>query len=79
MKTSPFSYVKGTRGAALIEIAIALPILFLLLYGATEIGRRIIAENQVDTATEAGVSVGIVNWGQPGFASMARDLSLIHI
>lgn len=50
-----------------------LPLFLLLLYGVTELGLRFVAENRVDTATEAGVSVGVVNWGQEGFAEAARD------
>ena len=69
------------RGAILVIFAVILPVLILLFYGLVEVGLRIQTENQLDTATERGVAVGIVNWGESDFdedslAGVVDDLSV---
>ncbi|HUS89454.1 MAG TPA: TadE family protein [Desulfosporosinus sp.] len=55
---------KGERGQALVEMALVLPLLFLLLFGVIEMGRVGYAYITVNNAARAGArvaSIGAVN------------------
>lgn len=51
----------GDAGQALVELALVLPVLFLLLIGAAEFGRLAYAAIEVANAARAGVAYGAQN------------------
>jgi hypothetical protein len=56
------SHERGqTRGQALVEFALVLPILLILLLGVLDFGRAIAAYNSVSNAARSGARVAIVN------------------
>jgi len=62
----------GHRGQALVEFAIAIPIVLLLMLGILDLGRAVFAYNSVSNAARTGVRVAIVN---QDFATV-RDAAL---
>jgi len=55
-----------SRGQALVEFALVLPVLLLMLFGIIDFGRAIYAYNTLANASRAGVRVAIVNQNGPG-------------
>ena len=60
-----------TRGAALVEFAIILPVLILLIFGIVEFGRGYHAKTTLTHAAREGVRVAALDTGDP--AQVARD------
>jgi hypothetical protein len=50
-----------SRGQALVEFALAIPIVLLLMLGILDLGRAVFAYNSVANAARTGVRVAIVN------------------
>jgi Flp pilus assembly protein TadG len=50
-----------TRGQALVEFALVLPIFILVLFGILDFGRAIYAYNTISNASRQAVRVGIVD------------------
>ncbi len=67
MKTSNYTKKSGLRrkdaGQALVELAIALPVLLLLVCGIIEFGRAMYIKNTLTSAARAGVRVAVVTSG----------------
>ena len=59
----------NTRGNALIEFALVLPVLLLVLFGITELGRMIMTTNVLNTASREGARLAAVS-------SMSDSLSV---
>ena len=53
--------IDNTRGNALIEFALVLPILLLVLFGITELGRMIMTTNVLNTASREGARLAAVS------------------
>ncbi|MEA1988524.1 MAG: TadE/TadG family type IV pilus assembly protein [Pseudomonadota bacterium] len=53
-KISPENFCKSRTGAAMIEFAIILPLLLLLFFGITELGRALYQQNALTQAVELG-------------------------
>ena len=52
---------KDSRGNAVIEFALVLPILLLVLFGITEFGRAIMTKNILHTASREGARLAAVS------------------
>src|SRR5688572_3945357 len=53
--------VAGTRrGVAVVEMAVVLPVLFMLIIGAIEFGRAVMVTNVLTTAAREGARAGVV-------------------
>lgn len=53
--------IVNTRGNAVIEFALVLPILLLIVFGITELGRMIMTTNVLNTATREGARLAAVS------------------
>jgi hypothetical protein len=53
-----------TRGQALVEFALAIPLVLLLMLGILDLGRAVFAYNSVAHAARSGARVAIVNQNQ---------------
>jgi hypothetical protein len=51
------------RGAALVELAIVLPVLLMMIFGITELGRALYQLNTLSKSTDAGVRYLSRVWG----------------
>jgi len=56
----------GTRGQALVEFALILPVLLLLIFGTIDAGRLVFTYNTVSNAARDGARVAIVNQSTTG-------------
>jgi hypothetical protein len=61
MKFTLGSKRSASRGQALVEFALVLPILLILLLGILDFGRAVAAYNSVSNAARSGARVAIVN------------------
>ncbi len=59
-RLSLFALVRGTRGQALVELALILPVLLLLVFGIIEFGRVFHGYLVVTQAAREGARVGVV-------------------
>ncbi|MDH7576899.1 MAG: pilus assembly protein [Bacillota bacterium] len=59
-RLSLFALVPGTRGQALLELALILPVLLLLVFGIIEFGRVFHGYLVVTQAAREGARVGVV-------------------
>ncbi len=64
--------IKDTRGNALIEFALVLPILLLVVFGITELGRMIMTTNVLNTASREGARLAAVSTVSDSLAVQAR-------
>ncbi|MCM2272527.1 MAG: pilus assembly protein [candidate division Zixibacteria bacterium] len=53
--------ISNTRGNAVVEFALVLPILLLVLFGITELGRMIMTTNVLNTASREGARLAAVS------------------
>lgn len=60
---------RDNRGAALVELALTLPLLLLITIGAAELGRIAYFAIEVESAARAASSYGAVNVGNAGQTS----------
>jgi Flp pilus assembly protein TadG len=68
---------RGETGAALVEAALALPIVFVLLSGTVDLGFWVFERTQVTNAARDGVRAGILDYAggdQPGTFSSTDTL-----
>jgi Flp pilus assembly protein TadG len=57
--------LEGTRGNALIEFALMVPVLFLILFGITEFGRALATVQVLHAAAREGARLAIVTAPDP--------------
>jgi len=60
-KTGLLHKVVNTRGNAVVEFALVLPILLLVVFGITELGRMIMTTNVLNTASREGARLAAVS------------------
>jgi Flp pilus assembly protein TadG len=71
----PWSRCIGNqRGAALVEMAVALPLLMVLLLGVTEFGRAVWLYDTTAHAAREATRYAIVRGGESGRAVTANDI-----
>ncbi len=58
---SPYSFRRRTRGQALVEFALVIPVFLLLLMAVFDLGRAVFAYNSVTNAAREGARLAIVN------------------
>lgn len=61
-----------TRGQALVEFALAIPVVLLLMLGVLDLGRAVFAYSSVSNAARTGARVAIVNQDQAAVDAAAR-------
>lgn len=54
-------HIGNARGNAVVEFALVLPILLLILFGITELGRMILTTNILNTASREGARLAAVS------------------
>lgn len=64
---------RESRGQALVEFALAIPIVLLLMLGILDLGRAVFAYNSVSNAARSAVRVAIVNQNYTDVEAAARD------
>ncbi len=72
------SKIRNTRGNALIEFALVLPILLLVLFGITELGRMIMTTNMLNTASREGARLAAVSPMSDSLAVQARVTQVLN-
>jgi Flp pilus assembly protein TadG len=71
----PWSWcVRNQRGAALVEMAVAFPLLVLLLFGVAEFGRAVWLYDTTAHAAREATRYAIVRGGESGRAVTANDI-----
>lgn len=71
-KTGLLRRVVNTRGNAIIEFALVLPLLLLVIFGITELGRMVMTTNVLNTATREGARLAAVSSISDSLAVYAR-------
>lgn len=71
VRARPFHHHDQTRGQALVEFALILPIFILLLVGILDFGRAIYGYNTVNNAAHEAVRVGIVDQNSSAITARA--------
>ena len=64
--------ISNTRGNAVVEFALVLPILLLVLFGITELGRMIMTTNVLNTASREGARLASVSPMSDSLSVQAR-------
>ncbi|QZY28122.1 TadE family protein [Nocardioides coralli] len=59
---------RGTRGAAAVELALVIPILFLIVGGVVDLGLAIALRAQMEEAAQEGAAIAARNPTQPSLA-----------
>jgi Flp pilus assembly protein TadG len=54
------SLIRGNRGQSVVEFALVLPVLLLVLFGITELGRAVMVKNVLTSAAREGARLAIV-------------------
>lgn len=72
---SPWSLHADTRGAALVEMAIALPVLLLFLFGIIGFGSWIALAHAVQQGANEGARGAIAGVSQTERATLATDIA----
>ncbi len=70
--------MNNTRGNALIEFALVLPILLLVLFGITELGRMIMTTNVLNTASREGARLAAVSPSSDSLSVQARVTQVLN-
>jgi len=70
--------IGNTRGSALIEFALVLPILLLVLFGITELGRMIATTNVLNTASREGARLAAVSPMADSLSVQARVTEVLN-
>ena len=71
-KTGLMRRVVNTRGNAVIEFALVLPLLLLVIFGITELGRMVMTTNVLNTASREGARLAAVSSISDSLAVYAR-------
>ncbi len=66
--------IKNGRGQALVELALALPLLILLLFGTMEFGRIFHSYLVLTNASREGARAGIVGADDTGIRTKVKDV-----
>jgi Flp pilus assembly protein TadG len=67
----------GSRGQAMVEFALVIPIFLLLLVGIFDLGRAVFAYNTLTNAAREGARMAIVNQYEPSIIARAKNASAI--
>lgn len=59
----PSSLYRATHGASTLEVALALPILLVMVFGLVEFGYNLFAHNTVEKAAQIGARVAVTGEG----------------
>jgi Flp pilus assembly protein TadG len=54
------SLIRANRGQSVVEFALVLPMLLLVLFGITELGRAVVTKNVLTSAAREGARLAIV-------------------
>ena len=76
-KTKSLPIIANIRGNAVIEFALTLPILLLVVFGITELGRMIMTTNVLNTASREGARYAAVNPASDSTNVRARVLEVL--
>ena len=68
---------RGTRGQALVETALVLPILLLVIVALFDLGRATFAYNTLTNAAREGARMAIVNQDKPTIITWAKGQTQI--
>ena len=77
-KTGLVQKVVNARGNAVIEFALTLPILLLVVFGITELGRMIMTTNVLNTASREGARFAAVRPISDSLSVQARVLEVLN-
>lgn len=69
--------IGNTRGNAIVEFALVLPILLLVLFGITELGRMIMTTNVLNTASREGARLAAVSPISDSLSVQARVIEVL--
>jgi Flp pilus assembly protein TadG len=69
---------KHRRGAAVVEMAIILPVLVLLIFGALELGRAVMVKHILEEAARAGCRVATLENAQLSDVTSIVDLAMAN-
>jgi Flp pilus assembly protein TadG len=73
----PFSRKQRTRGQALMEFALVIPIFLLIVVALFDLGRAVFAYNTLTNAAREGARFAIVNQYQPYIVARAKSATQI--
>ena len=76
-KTGFLPKIGSTRGNAVVEFALVLPILLLVLFGITELGRMIMTANVLNTASREGARLAAVSAISDSLSVQARVMEVL--
>ena len=76
-KTGLMRRVVNTRGNAVIEFALVLPLLLLVIFGITELGRMVMTTNVLNTASREGARLAAVSSISDSLAVYARVTAVL--
>ncbi|MEW5796521.1 MAG: TadE family protein [Candidatus Zixiibacteriota bacterium] len=77
-KTGILPKISSTRGNAVVEFALVLPILLLVLFGITELGRMIMTANVLNTASREGARLAAVSPVSDSLSVQARVMEVLE-
>lgn len=77
-KTGLLRKVVSTKGNALVEFALVLPILLLVLFGITELGRMVMTTNVLNTASREGARLAAVTSISDSLSVYARVTEVLN-
>lgn len=69
-----FNVLNGKKGAALVEMAIILPFLFLIVFGIFEFGRAMYITNTLNNAARYGARLAVVSTSPLNIASLTTEI-----
>jgi len=69
------SLIRGNRGQSVVEFALVLPLLLMLLFGITELGRAIMTKNVLTSAAREGARLAIVS--EPGSNEVTKRVEQV--
>ena len=69
--------IGSNRGNAVVEFALVLPILLLVLFGITEIGRMIMTANVLNTASREGARLAAISPIYDSLSVQARVMEVL--
>jgi len=68
---------RSTRGQALVEFALVIPLFLLMLVGIFDLGRAVFSYNTLTNAAREGARLAIVNQYKPSIIQRAKDQTAI--
>jgi Flp pilus assembly protein TadG len=70
---------RRTRGQALVEFALIVPIFVIVIFGIIDLGRYVFTANAVSNAAREGSRIGSVGSRPPACATLSREQCVITI